>query len=263
LACPPNLSPPRSGGGGSGEPGDGDPDETCTSHTTVTDTTVHCTLSASPGAHTMDTTCTTTQYQTTTGCSLTAIQTTKYESEGCPKVPPYVPPATNANGYLPLPGPGDPHGYIMNTGTFTWAAMSASPTAPRESGKPTPEPVKQGKASWTVQMWQEDMLTSSKPPTWRKVYSYYGYADNTHADCVSVPSWKYNTTDGLPAGMPNRIDNMNVYGDTCSFTRDGMKLHCNRFADATCWDATSDSYTCQWSSTLRQSVYSLFACTWS
>lgn len=268
LACPPGSGPVKGGsdgvGGGGGGGGDGENDD-CTSSTTVTDTTVFCTLSASPGSKTMDTTCSTTEYETTTGCSLKPITTTSYTSEGCPTLPPYVPPVTGAGGTVPTPGPDDPRGYVLNTGTYTWGAMGESPTSTQASNTAVPTGSAGKPASHEIQWWRQDYQDDADPPKWAySIWSYYGYDGNVDNNCNNNPSWNVFYDQALYAGIPDTIERVLVYNEWCKFTKSDMKLHCPSWADAICSDITETvGGTCEISTTLKQYYNGLVRCKWS
>jgi hypothetical protein len=252
LACPPDARPPTKGSGG-----DGDPDEDCTSTTTVTDTTVYCTISASPGSTTMDTTCTTTQYNTASGCSMTGIETTKYSSEGCPTLSAYVGPQTNKNGFLPVPGPTNPLGYMLNSGTFTWSTMGASPTSTVPQATPTSTDGQP--ARWELQVWDLYMYGSES-----SLWFYFGYDGGSRTSCDGDPTWQQGSTDALYRGVPDELDGMIVYGKSCKFSKSGMKLRCPGWADATCTDTTQVvGGTCAKTDLTLQTHYGIIMCSWS
>lgn len=268
LACPPGTGPVKGGsdgvGGGGGGGGDGENDD-CTSSTTVTDTTVFRTLSASPGSKTMDTTCSTTEYETTTGCSLKPITTTSYTSEGCPTLPPYVPPVTGAGGTVPTPEPDDPRGYVLNTGTYTWGAMGESPTSTQASNTAVPTGSGGKPAGHEIQWWRQDYQDGAETPKWAySIWSYYGYDGNVDNNCNNNPSWSVFYDQALYADIPDTIERVLVYNEWCKFTKSDMKLHCPSWADAMCSDITETvGGTCEISTTLKQYYNGLVRCKWS
>ncbi|KAK3933588.1 hypothetical protein QBC46DRAFT_432724, partial [Diplogelasinospora grovesii] len=137
-ACPPGTGPPTGSDGGSGGGGGDDGSSTCSSSTTVVDTTVYCILSASPGSSTMETTCTSTEYETSTGCDIEATSTTEYESEACPTLAAYTPIWSVYTADLPTAGDDGWGGYVYTTGTYV-GGTTTSPT-PTTSTPTTPAP---------------------------------------------------------------------------------------------------------------------------
>lgn len=256
AGCPPGTGPPGGGGGsGGGGGGGGDPndpdDPECTSSTTVTDTTVLCTLSASPGSLTMDTTCTSTNYATSTGCELSATTTTSYHSVGCPTLPPYIPDRDDPNALLPAPGDSDWGGYLYATGTYTWAGDSptttTTKTTPVVSG---PTAVPTGKARWDMYFWQH----GSDP------WTFSGY-DNGMTLCLDKPAW---TTPGGSRKVPDSLSGITVYGDSsCSFAKSSMTLTCSKWKAVTCKDVSQagsgDAGTC---ATGADQYWSVLFCVW-
>jgi hypothetical protein len=99
---------------------------------------VHCRLYSTTDQLTLETTCTSTESSTTSGCSLTATTSTTLTSSNCPRTAPYSPPW---NGYTAaLPSPGDPNFgvYTMTHGTYSTTPTSGGggPTKPSSTAQP-------------------------------------------------------------------------------------------------------------------------------
>ncbi|KAK4170847.1 glycosyl hydrolase family 71-domain-containing protein [Triangularia setosa] len=128
---PPGPPPPPGGGGGGG--GGSDDDPSCTYRSAVVHTTVHCRLYSSSGKLTLETTCTSTESSTTSGCSMTPTRTTTYTSSNCPHLAGYKPAWSEYTGAVPTPGGPGWNVYTWATGTYTTKA----PNTPNPTPTPT------------------------------------------------------------------------------------------------------------------------------
>lgn len=136
--CPPSSGPPPGPppppGGGAG--GDSDDDPSCTSRSAVVHTTVHCRLYSTSGKLTFETTCTSTESSTTSGCSMRPTRTTTYTSSNCPRLAGYTPPWSDYTGAVPTPG--GPGWNVYTYPMQTYSTMAPSTPAPTRT--PTPNP---------------------------------------------------------------------------------------------------------------------------
>lgn len=176
--------------------------------------------------------------------------------DGENNLPPYVPPATDANGIVPTPDPDDPQGYAVDTGTFNLGATGESPnsTQAEASNKTVPTASAGQPPSHEIQWWRQDYQDDSQPPAWAySIRVYYGYDGDVAKSCNNNPSWSVFDDDALYAGIPDTIERVLVYKEWCRFSKSDMKLHCPRWADATCFDITQTMRgTCEISTTLNQ-----------
>lgn len=265
--CGGDSGPPGGGGlsgGGSGGGGDGD-DDSCTSSTTVTDTTVFCTLYPTIGSSDVQTTCTSTEYDTTAGCSIRAIETTSYTSVGCPTLPAYVPPVPGLNDLLPTPGPQNPLGIILNSGTYTYDSMGASPTSTTTGPTAVPTNPDGSAASYEIQWWQNYQADDGDPPAWSYTTWYlFGYDGDISDHCNSDASFVIESSStALSAAIPDSLPHVIVYKDDCVFTKSSMALTCASFKPATCEDIEQQSGgTCQQTTTNKVEWQGLVRCKW-
>ncbi|KAK4170859.1 glycosyl hydrolase family 71-domain-containing protein [Triangularia setosa] len=136
---PPGPPPPPGGGGGGG--GGSDDDPSCTSRSAVVHTTVHCRLYSSSGKLTLETTCTSTESSTTSGCSMTPTRTTTYTSSNCPRLAGYKPAWSEYTGAVPTPGGPGWNVYTWATGTYTTKAPNTPNPTPTPTLNPNAKPL--------------------------------------------------------------------------------------------------------------------------
>ncbi|KAK0666621.1 family 71 putative glycoside hydrolase [Cercophora samala] len=147
--CPPKSGPPPGpppppGGNGGGGSGGSDDDPSCTSRSAVVHTTVHCRLYSSTSKLTLETTCTSTESSTTSGC-MKPTRTTTYTSSNCPRRAAYTPPWSDYEGALPSPGGPGWDVYTWATGRISITNKSTSkPTSPTSTSNPNTRPLARG-----------------------------------------------------------------------------------------------------------------------
>lgn len=72
-----------------------------------------------------------------------------------------------------------------------------------------------------------------------ETHDFYGYDDSASTYCTPEPA-TWSNIGGQIAQVPATLTGITVYGDSsCRFAKSDMTLRCNKFAVATCVDATS------------------------